>query len=269
MRGISSGLSGFGRALGFAMRNGLWWTFLVPLLLWLVFASSIVLLGHGLMEQVSAWASGHLSIDVPEVDRDGWIGAWDDVKAFFNGAREVILLIVLDLALFFLFLLVGKYLVLIALAPLLAYVSERTEEILTGRSVPFQWLAFLKDIVRGVLMALRNGALELTINLVLWVASLLIAPLAPVAAVFLWLLSCWFYGFSMFDYIYERRRCGVSESLRTARANRGMVMANGALFSVLMMIPLVGFVFAPILASIGAVLAEHAPTTSPKATAPA
>lgn len=269
MRGISSGLSGFGRAFGFALRNGLWWTFLVPLLLWLVFASGILLLGHGFMEQVSAWASGYLSVDVPAVDRHGWIGAWDDVKAFFNGAREAILLIVLDLALFFLFLLVGKYLVLIALAPLLAYVSERTEELLTGHSVPFEWRAFLKDVVRGVLMALRNGTLELAINLVLWVASLLIAPLAPVVAVFLWLVSCWFYGFSMFDYVYERRRFGVRESLRATRAQRGMVMANGALFSVLMMIPLVGFVFAPILASIGAVLAEHRSTTPTKASEPA
>ncbi len=239
----------------------MWWTFLVPLLLWLVFASSILLLGHGLMEQVSAWAAGHLSLDVPTADRHGWAGAWDDVKAFLNGAREVILLIVLDLALFFLFLLMGKYLVLIVLSPLLAYVSERTEEIITGRSFPFQWRAFLKGVVRGVLMAMRNGALELTINLVLWVASLLIAPLAPVAAVFLWLLCCWFYGFSMFDYIHERRRYGIRESVRTARAHRGMVMANGALFSLLMMIPMVGFVLAPILASIGAVLAEHATTT--------
>jgi CysZ protein len=261
MKDIAAGLSGFGGAFGFAMRHGLWWTFLVPLLLWLAFASGILLLGHGLMEQVSTWAAGYLSIDLPAVEHQGLSGAWDDVKAFLNGAREVIILVVLDLALFFLFLLVGKYLVLIALSPLLAYVSERTEEILTGRSVPFHWLAFLKEVGRGVLMALRSGFLELTINVVLWVASLLIAPLAPVAAVFLWLVSCWFYGFSMFDYVYERRRMGVRESLRAARGNRGMVMANGALFSLLMMIPLVGVVLAPILASIGAVLAEHVNST--------
>ena len=155
---------------------------------------------------------------------------------------------------------------LILLSPLLAYASERTEEIITGQSFPFRLGLFLNEIGRGILMALRNGSLELLITLAVWAGTLFLAPLAPVSAVALWFVSSWFYGFSMFDYVFERQRMGVRASAKAARDRRGVVLANGMLFNLLMNPPFLHWILGPLLsvfcfsvipvaASIGAVLA--------------
>jgi CysZ protein len=147
--------------------------------------------------------------------------------------------------------------VLIVLSPLLAYASERTEEVLTGSSHPFRPGRFLKDTLRGIAMALRNGLLELGINIAVWLATLFLPLAAVIAVPLLWIVSAWFYGFSMFDYLFERRRLGIGASARTARSRAGLVLGNGIAFSLLMKVPFVGIVFAPLMAAIGAVLAWH------------
>lgn len=268
MKDFSIGLRGFGRAFGFAMRNGLWWMFLVPVVLWLLFASGILWVSTEAVELVSGWVSMFWDIDVPATDRTGMEGAWDDAKGFLNSARDVIVLFAVKAALWFLFGLVGKYLVLILLSPLLAYASERTEEIVTGLTVPFDLGQFVRDVGRGIVMALRNGFNELSIAVVLWACTLFVAVLAPVTAVVLWLISSWFYGFSMFDYIFERQRMGIGASAHAARERRGIVLANGMLFNFLMNPPFLHWVFGPlfsgicfcivpVVASIGAVLSWH------------
>lgn len=271
MRDFGIGIRGFTRAFGFAVRNGLWWMFLVPVVLWLVFAGGILWVSTEAVDLVSGWVSGFWDINVQPSDRTGLEGAWDDVSGFFTSARDVVVLVAVKLALWFLFGLVGKYLVLILLSPLLAYASERTEEIITGQTFPFRFGLFIKDVGRGVLMALRNGSLELLINIAVWTATLFIAPFAPVSAVALWLVSSWFYGFSMFDYVFERQRMGIRASARAARDRRGIVLANGTLFNLLMnppplywllgpLAPLISaacFCIVPVTASIGAVLAWH------------
>ena len=268
MKDLAIGIRGFTRAFGFAMRNGLWWMFLMPVVLWLLFAGGIAWVSAGAVDAVSGWVSGSCGISVPATDRTGLVGAWDDVKGFFGSARDTLVSVTVKLALLFLFGLVGKYLVLILLSPLLAYASERTEEIVTSRTIPFRLGRLLMDAGRGVLMALRNGTLELAINVLVWAGTFFLAALAPISAACLWLVSSWFYGFSMFDYVFERQRLGIRASARAARERRGIVLANGILFNLLMNPPFVHWFFGPvlsalcfsivpILASIGAVLAWH------------
>ena len=264
LRDISIGFRGFTRALGFAFSNGLWWLFLLPLLFYLAFAAGMVWFSAYAVDAVGSHVAHYLAIDIPVEHRSGWPGLWDDLRAFINTSRAVVVAVVLRVALWFLFGLIGKYIVLIVLSPVMAYASERTEEILTGHRFPFKFVRFAKDVARGVLMALRNGLLELSINVAVWALTLFFAPVAPLSALFLWLVSCWFYGFSMFDYHFERKRLSIGASARFARGRSGMVLANGALFSLLLRIPLIGVMFAPLLASIGAVLAwrEGEPTTA-------
>ena len=235
----------------------MWWMFLIPVAFSILLTGALIWVSTEAVDVVRTYASQFLDITIPTEDRIGLIGFWDDVKAFFNSARDVILVFVVELALWFLFGLIGKYLVLIVLSPLLAYASERTEEILTGRVFPFRVGHFVKDVGRGILMAIRNGVTELLINVLFWIVTLFLSPLAPFTMIILWLVSCWFYGFSMFDYVFERQRMGIGASTREAHNRRGTVMANGALFGLLMKIPFLGVVFAPLLASIGAVLAWH------------
>ena len=251
MRDFGLGLSGYMRAFGFAINNRMGWMFLVPILLWVLLAFGLVAVLEGPVDRLGDWLAAQFEIPV-ETGATGW---WTDVKAFLNGARELVVGLVLKLAVAYLLFVANKYIVLILLSPLLAYASERTEEILTGRAFPFGWRQLMKDAVRGALIAARNGILELSISIGIWFLTLFVPLLTPLSVVVLFAVSAYFYGFSMFDYVFERRRMRIGESVRAVNDKLGAVIANGTLFSLLMKLPLLGVMFAPVMASIGAVIA--------------
>lgn len=248
---LGAGFSGFFRAVGFAFSNGMGWMFLVPVLLWLLLAFGMYHLLEAASEHFGAWAAGYLSVPMA-ADDAGW---WSDVKAWVNGAREVVVSWILRLAVGYLLFIANKYIVLVLLSPLLAYASERTEEIITGRRFPFSGSQLMKDALRGALIAVRNGVMELAITIGIWFATLFVPLLAPISFILLFVVSAYFYGFSMFDYVFERRRMRIGESVRAVNSRMGLVLANGAVFSLVMKLPLFGLMFAPVMASIGAVLA--------------
>lgn len=250
-RDFGLGFGGFFRAFGFALGNGMGWMFLVPVLLWVLLAFGLYALLAGPVEGVSEWLALKLEIPVEAGAGD----RWSDMKGILNGARVVVVAIVLKLAVAYLLFVGNKYIVLILLSPLLAYASERTEEILTGRSFPFSFAHLMKDAVRGALIAMRNGFLELGISVGIWFLTLFVPVLAPVSIILLFVVSAYFYGFSMFDYVFERRRMRIGESVKAVNDRLGAVLANGALFSLVMKLPLFGIMFAPVMASVGAVLA--------------
>lgn len=248
---FNHGFSGFFRAFGLAFSHGLWWMFLVPIVLWVLLAYGMFHMLEAATDATGAWAAGYPEIPL-EQDDAGW---WSEVKNWLNGARESVVAWVLRIAVGYLLFVANKYIVLVLLSPLLAYASERAEEELTGRRFPFSLAQLMKDAWRGALIALRNGILELAISVGIWVLTVFVPIVAPFSFVILFLVSSYFYGFSMFDYVYERRRMRIGESVRAVNSQRGAVIANGMLFNLLMKVPLVGLMFAPVMASIGAVVA--------------
>jgi CysZ protein len=251
LRDLGTGISSFFRAFGFALSNRMGWMFLVPVVLWMILTYSLFKLLSAQVDDITHWAAGYLDIAVSP-DDTGW---WSAVKNFLNGAWNAILWVILHAAIVYLLFVANKYIVLILLSPLLAYASERTEEILTGRQFPFSWVQLLKDAVRGALIAMRNGILELGISIGIWFLTLFVPFLAPVSFILLFIVSSYFYGFSMFDYVFERRRMRIKASARAVNDRLGLVMANGSLFQLGMMIPFLGIMFTPVMAAIGAVLA--------------
>lgn len=264
-RDLRLGASGFSRAFGFAMRHGMVWMFIVPVLLFALLVYVFFALLNGPVHELSLWLAQWLEIPMAQADASFWAS----IKEFVNGVRVGVTTVLLQVAILYILFKVNKYLVLILLSPLLAYASERTEEILTGRTYPFSWGQLVKDALRGALIALRNAFLELGITIGLWVLTLLVPILAPLTAVLLFVVSSYFYGFSMVDYVFERRRLRIGESVRAVNERLGIVLANGALFSLVMKLPFFGVMFGPALSAIGASIAlvEHeqrsAVSTSP------
>jgi len=249
---LRSGTVGFFLAYAFTREHGMRWLFLVPILLWVLLTYGLYAILQQPADALSVWVSEKLSIPMG-TEAANW---WNSVKELLNGARDVVVAVVLKIAIMYVLYITNKYLVLILLSPLLAYASERTEELITGRSFPFSWSNLLKDALRGALVAVRNGTFEIGLTVLIWIATLVMPILAPISLVLLFVISAYFYGFSMFDYIHERHRLRVGESVRAVNDRIGAVIANGALFSLLMNIPLVGVMFAPVMASVGAVLAS-------------
>lgn len=148
----------------------------------------------------------------------------------------------------------SKYVILILLSPVFAFLSEKVDEKLTGKQYPFDLFQLIKDVFRGVLIALRNLTIELFLIAILTLSSFFAGPLAILLVPVLWLISSYFYGFSMMDYTSERRKYSISNSVQFVRKNKGIALGNGMMYSVFDMIPVVGIVFAPINAVVGATI---------------
>ena len=247
---LQRGFSGFFRAHGFIRRNGMAWMYLLPAALWIVLTIGFIWAMEAAVDQAAAWATANLRLEADAQEHE----AMQEAKGWLNSASHWLVRWTVRLGVIYLLFVANKYLVLILLSPLFAYASELAEERLTGRAYPFSWGQLMRDAFRGALIALRNGVLELLVSVVVWVATFFLPIAGPVSFILLFTVSAYFYGFSMFDYVYERRRMRIGERSRAVNAQFGAVIANGACLSLLMKVPLIGLMMAPLMASVGAVI---------------
>lgn len=258
---ISKGISAFTRAVGFIFRHGLWYYFLFPFVITL----AIWIGGFTLVSDMVTWLDGkthavlQLEPSVVEEGRMSWFWSfWETMKDWWNSGSVVLLAIVVKLAFFLILLVTNKYVMLALLSPALALISEKTEEVINGTTYPFHLGQFLKDILRGTMVALRNFFAEMAFMLVIWIITLAIPFLAPFSAAASLIISSYYYGFSMIDYWNERQRMSLKEGFRFIRQRRGASVALGVPIALAVKVPILGFALAgaaSIIGAVGAVLA--------------
>lgn len=246
-RNFSIGFTSFGSAWSFISKHNLWAYFTYPVLI------TVVLLIGG--SAAIIYLSDYLEALIMDLiglggnDDGGWFG-------WLRGSLNFILNIGLKVVFFFIFMWLQKYIMLIILSPILALLSEKVDEIITGQKYPFDVNQFIRDVFRGIAIALRNMFIELGFILLCFLISWI--PLVGlITAIFLYIVSCYFYGFSMIDYTSERRRLSVSQSIAFIRANKGFAISNGFLYSLMTMIPYIGTMIAPIVSVVAATLGTY------------
>ena len=149
-----------------------------------------------------------------------------------------------------------KYIWLIVGSPVFAYLSEKTATIIENKEFTFNSKQFLKDIYRGIRVAVRNCVWQ-----TVYMISILILSLIPVAG---WLtpplailVEFNYYGFSMLDYSMGRKKISVSESIYFISEHKGLAIGNGLMFYLIQLIPVAGWILAPAYAVIAATLSLH------------
>lgn len=151
-----------------------------------------------------------------------------------------------------------KYIVFVVLSPLLSRLSLRTEEIITGNTYKITWEQYKNDIKRAIRIAMGNFIIEYSIFAAWYVFVLFIPDANILTPGFLLLVGCYFYGFCLIDYVNERRRLNIAESVRFIRENAGFSFGVGLVFSLLFFIPLdLGVLVAPVLGIVAATIGMH------------
>lgn len=247
---LGKGFSTQWRALEFLVKHGLWYYFIFPLLI----SGVMLIFGMYSLSFLRDWLSETIS---------GWIGLNDQTGWLREMLGFLVNLAAWLITLYLTYLFLGsfsKYMTLIVLSPLLARLSERVEEIMTGRKYPFHFGQFIKDILRGIVIVFRNMFIEYAIVIIVFLFGLIPVIgwiIAILAVPFLFFLTAYFMGFSMMDYTSERRRLRISQSAAFVNKHKGFAIGNGITFTILLMIPVLGLMLAPILcvtaATIGAV----------------
>lgn len=248
-KGFGTGISAYGKALELIFSNGLWWYFLFPIALNLILIIGGV---YGIGELTSfafEWLEGLSSLD----EATFWGAVY--LKAMMSGFLWVLFKVIF----FFVFATIGGYVVIMLMSPVFALLSEKTEEILTGNEYPFSADQLMRDVVRGVLVALRNMFIELGYLIVFFIVGF-IPVIGQFAAVVLFLISSYFYGFAFIDYTNERRRLTISQSVQFIRKHKGMAIGNGFVFALVMLIPYCGVMlsgFVAIISVVAATISTH------------
>ncbi len=149
-----------------------------------------------------------------------------------------------------------KYLFLMIGSPLFAYLSEKTEAIIEGKDIPFNFMQMLKDIVRGIRLAARNSLWQTVYTLSILFLSLIpiVGWLTPAMAL---IIECYYYGFSMLDYSMERHKKSPVESILYIGSHKGLAIGNGLVFYVMHLLPIVGWILAPAYAVVAATLSMY------------
>ncbi|MBA4166743.1 MAG: EI24 domain-containing protein [Chitinophagaceae bacterium] len=164
--------------------------------------------------------------------------------------------IMVRLVLIFFYFSLFKYIFLIVGSPLFAYLSEKTEAIMEGKDIAFSFRQLLKDIYRGVKLALRNTLWQTVFTVSILILSLfpVIGWISPVIMLF---VECYYYGFSMLDYSCERRKMSASASIEFIAKHKGLAVGNGIVFFLMHIVPFIGWVLAPAYAVVAATISLY------------
>ena len=230
---LKIGLSKFAKSFGFVVKHNLW-IYLIPSFILTVITYYFLFAFESNLANWSNW-----------VEDIWWIGS--GLKWLIDEVSFVMVFVLIE---------INKFLVLTVLSPMIALLSEKTEKIITGNEYPFDFNQLMKDVLRGIFMALRNITLELLL-IICWYLIAAITGLKILSPVIILAIGSYFYGFSFIDYINERRRLSIAESAKFVRKHFGLTMIIGGVFSVLFIIPFAGMVFAAPIAVIIATLAVN------------
>ena len=227
----------------FIIKHKLWKWILIPGLIYtILFLGGIYLF----------WVSSNSAIEfiLQQTGAKSWLDKMQDSwVSFLFIMGQVIFRLVLLLFYFSLF----KFLFLIIGSPVFAYLSEKTESIMEGREYPFSFMQLLKDIGRGIKIALRNLLWQ-----TVYVISILILSFIPifgwVAPLVALMIECYYFGFSMLDYSSERNKLSSAQSIDFIGRHKGLAIGNGMVFYSMHLLPIIGWLLAPSYAVIAATI---------------
>lgn len=211
--GFISGLVSYKKATQIVFKHHFWIYCLLSILVF----GSIFYFGYEL--QKTSWA-----YSVKDAGSNFFLKIWYIVvKAFYY----LLSAIMINLT---------KYIMLMVLSPILAIISERVENILTGNKYDLSISQLIKDVKRAINLALRNLFFEMSLIAVISIVIYIIKSISGFDLdwlnwICLTLIGAYYYGFSFMDYANERRRLTIKESILFISNHKGITIAIGLVFS--------------------------------------
>ena len=125
-----------------------------------------------------------------------------------------------------------------------------------GKDFPFSFTQLIKDIIRGIRIALRNMLWQTVYAVSIFILAFIpvIGWITPLIAL---MVECYYLGFSMLDYSCERHKLSTSQSIAFIGKHKGMAIGNGMIFYLMHLIPFLGWVLAPGYAVIAATISLY------------
>ena len=246
LKEIVIAIQSYFKAHQFISKHKLWKWILIPGILYMI----LFCVGMYFFWNSSNSAVTYLS-DVIGIDK--WLHRQQSAALSFLFVMGGIMV---RLILVFFYFSLFKYLFLVIGSPLFAYLSEKTEAIIAGKDLPFDFSQILKDMMRGVRLAIRNCLWQTVYTIFILLLSFipLVGWITPVISAS---VECYYYGFSMLDYSCERHKMSPADSIAFIAKRRGLAIGNGLVFFLMHFFPFVGWILAPSYAVVAATISLY------------
>jgi CysZ protein len=250
MQAFVNGFTAFFRGVGFSFKHFRLW-YLIPICLWFLFAGFLTFhMGRFLIPYFLDLIESSTGLKLSNES------ASDSFEKFLKIGISWGVILVVKILMWYAISRYMKYFVLIVLSPLFAYLSEKTEEKISGKSYSFNLFQFFKDVIRGIGITIRNMVIETGLIILGSILSFFIPFLSPFVILALFIVNCFFMGFNFFDYVVERKKMNISTSIRYMRSNKFTLLGFGLAYNLVSFIPMLDWMLAPISAATGAVIAD-------------
>ncbi|MEM1083576.1 MAG: EI24 domain-containing protein [Verrucomicrobiota bacterium] len=238
LRPFLAGLTAYFRVPATLMRYGLWPYQLAPALISLLLALGLFAACWFGAESLHGWLDGLIELEP----------AWLD-HTFSLGMTTLALLALLTVFVFF-----HKHLALIILSPLLGKIAEETVKAVKGPEFAKSELSFMQSLRRSTGVNLRYILRELFTSLLFLACGLVPLIGSLVSAIGLFATQSRYLGYGLMDFPLEHRGLDVKQSDKFVRSHRALSTGLGAGYLLLMMIPLIGWMFAPTFGTVAGTL---------------
>jgi CysZ protein len=206
------GFKSYYKAIKFIIEHKFYWYLAIPAILMLV------------IYKLGTMVKGHYIVpDAQNMNEVVWYLIW----------------VMTEIAIAVMLMEFAKYLVVIILSPLISSISMKTEKILTGNTYPFDMGQLISDIKRAFRIVIRNMMWYFTFVFIVYLVARLgwEDPKSSPVFYLTFAIGFFYYGFGFLDYINERRRLDIDESITFVRDHRGLAIAIGCVYSILILVP--------------------------------
>lgn len=239
--GFAMGLGAYLRVIPALFRYKLWPAQLLPAALSLTFSITMIAAGWFASTGLTNWIDSQVNLSVE----------WMDEAV--NSLSFIISLSILILC----FLLIHKHVILVILSPFLGKLAEKTYRAVMNDDSTSP-LTISQSLSRGMRINFANITKEIFFNLLFLSCNIIPGFGQIIATVGLFLNQSRFMGFGLMDFPLEHRGLTVKESLAFVRYRTGCSTGVGAGYIILMLVPLLGWMFAPTFGTIaGTLVAIH------------
>ena len=228
-----AGITSYARAFSMISSLRLWSFFFIPALISLVLAGIIFGTAWQLSDDIGFWVANFYPW---ETGRQ----IIEKISSVFGG----LLVGAVGLILY-------KNLVMALASPFMSKLSAKIEKntSLDHDNASYTSGNMLKEIIRGLRIAVRNIIREIFFTVLLLLLGL-IPIFSPFVAVFIFIIQAYYAGFGSMDYTLERHY-NFRNSVRFVKSHRGLAIGNGTVFVLLLMTG-IGFLVALPLSTVAA-----------------
>lgn len=218
----------------FGKHRRLWWYAIIPTMINILVLVGLLFLLFHYFGDLTGWIfeNGGDEIAHPSF----WAKAWHYILFGLIYIVKVILFIILLLIL----LIVAFIFAMIIAGPFNDALSEKVEQMVSGKEIPFSWRSFVKSVWRSIITESQKALFFLLIPIVLLLLNLIPVVGSAACIILTAIFASFDIGFNFFDLPMARRLWSFSRRMKVGWKYRYQLTG----FGVLSLIPFFPYIFA-------------------------